>query len=493
MSAETFAILPLLAITAGGLLLLVLPWIRSARLLGLITILVLIVAFDLRLWGLIEAPLSLPLFFGMFVQDQFTSFFQLLILASMVLVTMAVMGYARPEFKSRRELYALLLLAALAALILVGADHLAVVYVSLEMISLLSYLLTGLLKKESISTEGALKYFLFGSLATGAFVYGISLVYGLTGTMDLTSLSLVFPQAVERAPFLASVTLFLLVAGLGFKVALVPFHMWAPDAYEGAPTPVTAFLSVVPKLAGFGVLARVFLVGFSAQVLLWPALLGYLAVLTMTMGNVVALVQTNVKRLLAYSSIAHAGTMAIGLAVATPLGLTATSYYLMAYLLMNMGAFLGVIAVGNATGREDIGAFSGLSRRYPALAFMMTVALLSLAGVPPMAGFTAKMWIFGAALEAKAVALAVIAAVNSVVSLFYYVKIIKTMYLDPEPAAARPFPKSRSLQLALAFCTVGLFVIGLWPGRWLVVAGDMLPVSVRVGELPWFSAPDIRL
>ncbi len=489
MSAELASLLPELVVAIGGLALLILPGIKSWRLLGLLTILILLAAFDLTLMRSISTPPSQVLFYGMLLQDRFGRFFELMILGAMMLVTLSVMGYRRDEIRGRRELYALLLLTTVGSLLLVGAQHLALVYVGLETVSLLSYLLTGFLKKESLSVEAGLKYFLFGSLATGAFVYGISLVYGLTGTMDLPTLTVAFPKAMKTAPMLGTIGLFLLVVGLGFKVALVPFHMWAPDAYEGAPTPVTTFLSLAPKMAGFAVISRVFLTGFSPGIQIWPEILTILAMLTMTVGNVVALVQTNVKRLLAYSSIAHAGTMVIGLAVATPLGLTATLYYLIAYLLMNGGAFLGVIAVGNAAGREDLGAFAGLSRTQPLLALAITLSLLSLAGVPPMAGFFAKMWIFGAALQARAYTLAVVAAVNGVISLFYYVKIIKTMYLDPVPARAVAIPQSGSLTLGLAVCTVGLFAIGLMPGQWLTLAAHALPLALKPGDLPWLSTP----
>jgi len=485
MSPDLIAIAPAIVIAIGGIGFLLAPFLRSARILGMLTLILLLIAFNLTLRGMVQQSASSPLFGGMFFQDRFARFFQIGILAAMMLVTLGVMGYAREQFRRRREVYALLLLITVGMLILVGANNLALIYVGLETISILSYLLTGMLRRESLSIEAGLKYFLFGSLATGAFLYGLSLLYGLTGAMDLPTLALQFPKAMGQAPALGAVILFLLVAGFGFKIALAPFHMWAPDAYEGAPTPIAAFISVAPKLAGFAILARLLLTGISAQVALWPVLLGVLAILTMTVGNVVALAQTNVKRLLAYSSIAHAGTMAIGLAVATPLGLTATLYYLIAYALMNMGAFLGVIAVGNATGREDLGAFNGLSSREPFLALMIALSFLSLAGVPPLAGFFAKMWIFGAALKSGAVWLAVIAAVNSVISLFYYMKVVKAMYLDPAPASSAPMPRSRTLRLGLILCTVGLLLIGLFPGHWLLIAGSSLPIPVHAGDLPW--------
>ena len=483
MSAELIGVLPELIVAAGGLILLLLP-IRSSRLLGLITLAFLFAAFDRKVFTYRTGTPFGFFFFGTFLHDPLANFFQWAIFLSVGLVVLAIVGYAKEELRCRRELYALLLMITTGLLFLVGAQHLALVYVGLELVSLLSYLLTGFLKKESLSAEGALKYFLFGSLASGAFLYGVSLIYGLTGTMDipyLSSLSVTW----NKAPVLGTIAILLLMVGLGFKVALVPFHMWAPDAYEGAPTPVAAFLSVGPKLAGFALIARIFLEGFSPSLTLWPYALAFLSFLTMTFGNLVALAQTNVKRLLAYSSIAHAGTMLIGLAVASPLGLTATLYYLVAYLLMNMGAFLGVIVVGHASGREDLGAFAGLSRREPALAAMITLSLLSLAGIPPMAGFFAKMWIFGAALKAGSIWLAIAAAVNSVISLFYYAKIIKAMYLDPVPASLPSVPAARSLRLALTLCTVGLVLFGLFPGNLFTFAANAVPPPLHSKLLPW--------
>ena len=485
VSEDLLGILPESIIALGGFLLLLAPRLKSGRLLGLVSLSSLALAFDLKVFLFFRQSSSPVLFYGILSQDRLSFFLQLALLATMALTTLGIMGYAKEEVRCRREVHALILFVTTALLLIVGAQHLALVYLGLEMVSLLSYLLVGSLKKETLATEAGLKYFLFGSLATGVMLYGISLIYGLTGTMDLPLLAAAFPQAMKSAPWVGSCAIFLLIAGIGFKVALVPFHMWAPDVYEGAPTPVAAFISVGPKIAGFAVFARIFLLGFSPQVHGWTLVIGLLAVLTMTIGNVVALVQTNVKRLLAYSSIAQAGYMAVGIAVGTPLGLTATLYYLLAYLLMNLGAFLGVIAVGNATGREDLAAFAGLSRREPALSFMITVALLSLAGIPPMAGFFAKLWIFGAALQAQSVGLAVVAAVNSVIALFYYVKVIKCMYLDPAPAENLRAPVSRALRLGLILCVIGLLIVGLYPGPWWVLAGESITVPLQSGPLPW--------
>lgn len=481
MSAEFSGVSAEILLAAGALFLLVLPRLRGARLLGGITLLLLAGAANLKLPGWLETAGGGSLFFsGMLAQDRLAVFLQLAILAATALVVLSAIGFSRGESASRREFYALLLLTTAGLLLLTGARHLVFLYLGLELVSILSYLLVGFQKKEALSTEGAIKYFLFGALSTGTMLYGISILYGVMGTFDLVRISDLLPHALIAAPMLMLIALFMVLAGLAFKLALVPFHMWAPDAYEGAPTPVASYISLGPKLAGFALLLRVLPVGFAAQTPVWSGLLALMALLTMTLGNVVALQQTNVKRLLAYSSIAHAGTMLIGVAVATPFGTAALLYYLVAYLLMNAGAFAGVIAVG----RADIGAFSGLARRNPALAFMITVCLLSLAGIPPLAGFFGKMWIFGAALKGGMVWLAVAAAINSVIALFYYVRIVKTMYVDV-PRSATPLPVSRAVSFALALCAAGLFVVGLWQGPWLTWAAHALPPPVIPADLPW--------
>ena len=466
--------------------LLILPFLRSGRILGFTTLALLAAAFDAGLFQVLKTPAASPLSFsGMLVQDRFSLFFGAAILAASALVTLSVMGYAREKVRSRREFHSLLLFITTGLLLMVRSQHLVLLYLSLELVSILSYLLVGFSKRDSLAIEGALKYFLFGALSTGAFLYGVTLVYGLTGRMSLAAVAGMMGSNAP-APALAIAAILLLAVGLAFKLALVPFHMWAPDAYEGASTPAASFISLGPKLAAFSVLARLFLLGIPPETVGWPALFGALAVVSMTVANLAALGQTNVKRMLAYSSIAHAGTMAIGIAVATPFGLAAVMYYLLAYLLMNAAAFAGVIAVANTTGREDLGAFSGLSRREPAMAFMITIAFLSLAGIPPLAGFFGKMWIFGSALQAGAVGLAVIGAVNSVVSLYYYARVIKAIYIEPAVSPAR-LPRSRSLRLALALCTAGLFLLGLWQGPWLDLTARSLPLVPKAGDLPWLQ------
>jgi NADH-quinone oxidoreductase subunit N len=469
-----------LILVAGGMAMVVFPWLsRSPKLAGGSTLSVLTLAFIWKLtWAIRMGGFgSVTSLDGFFVQDGLAVFVGLAILVVGFLIVLSTMGDVQGELRVRREFHGLLLFTLAGLMGLAAAQHLVLIYLTLEMVSLFSYLMTGLKKNDPRACEAALKYFLFGAVSTGAMLYGFSLWYGLTGRMDLTGLASRLPEAMAQAPILTWVSLILVMIGLGFKLALVPFHMWAPDAYEGAATPVASFLSLGPKMAALAVMIRIFMVGLGAMVEGWSFLLGMLAVVTMTVGNMVALMQTNVKRLLAYSSIAHAGTLVIGLSVASPMGIKAILYYLMAYLLMNAGAFAGVIVVGLASGREDEAAFRGLGVRRPGVALLFTLCLLSLAGIPPLAGFFAKLWIFAAALEAHAVGLAVVAAVNTVVALAYYLRIVKAIYLDPVPAGVGPLCVPKPLGLVLGICAVGLLVVGIWQGIWLSLMEGIRPFS----------------
>lgn len=479
--------LPELLLVAGGLACLLLPVRRQTRWLGWGTLFLLVAALDLKLWGVLHEPFSQDLFGGWFTLDRFSQLFGFLILVGSAGVAAAVLGFRQERGTTLgREFFGLLLLATTALLIVAGARHLFLIYLGLEMVSLLSYCMTGVIKRDSLGTEAALKYFLFGALATGAFLYGLSWIYGLTGTLHLAPAAARMGLLLHESPWIAGMALFFVTVGVGFKLSLVPFHMWAPDAYEGAPTPVAAFLSIGPKAAAFAVAVRLFPAALPSDAAFWSPMLAWLAVLSMTIGNLAAVGQTNVKRLLAYSSIAHAGTMLIGIAAGSSLGLAATFYYLGAYLLMNLGAFTGVILIGNRTGREDLDAFRGLSRSEPAAALAITVCLLSLAGIPPLAGFFAKLWIFGAALQANLTWLAVAAALNAVVAAFYYMRIVQAMYLasDPLPAAVA-FPHRRLLTGLLFACVIGLFAIGLFPQDWLTWAIQALPPAAPPSLLPW--------
>lgn len=427
----------------------------------------------LALSGIVAASLFLPfscatnptLFFDMLTGDAFSLFFKELALFITGIVVMISMGCNALEEKYTGEYYFLLLNAAIAMLLAVSSDNLLMIYISLEMLSLISYVLVAFLKHDPLSSEGALKYFLFGALSTGIMLYGISLIYGLCGTTDLAVIAAAV-RAGRINVFTAFIPLLFILAGLSFKCALVPFHMWAPDAYQGAPTPVTAFISAGSKSAGFAVLLRIFMKIFFPFYANWVELLLLISIFTMTIGNITAIAQTSIKRMLAYSSVAQAGYMVIGLVAGSASGLESVLYYLLAYALMNLGAFGCVILVSNSIRSDDIGDYAGLYKKDPVTAFMLSVFLLSLAGVPPLAGFFGKFLVFAAAVQAKFVLLAIAGVANSAVAAYYYMRVIKYMYLD-EPKAAVAGPKSVSLQVALAIVLAGVFVAGLYPSPFL--------------------------
>jgi NADH-quinone oxidoreductase subunit N len=390
------------------------------------------------------------LFGRMVLLDPFAVFFKILLALS--LLAAVVMSIGSHEIQGRPnagEYYTLLVASGLGMLLMASAGNLLMAYLSLEFVSLTSYVLTGFLRHNRRSSEAALKYLIYGGVASGAMIYGMSWVFGLTGSMDYAVIAkqlATLDAASHPALFVAFV---LVLTGFGYKVAAVPFHMWAPDVYEGAPIPVTAFLAVGSKAAGFAMLLRFFHFGVGTTHETMPGGLPFLALvmllsaITMTVGNLAALAQQNVKRLLAYSSISHAGYALLGVAVFRDEGVQAALVYLAVYYLMNLGAFWVVMLVANATGREDIDAYRGLAWRGGAApAVALAIFLFSLAGLPPFAGFIGKFYVFKAGIEAGLIALVVVGALNSVVSLYYYARIVKAMFLDQPAAdaAALEFP-----------------------------------------------------
>ena len=390
--------------------------------------------------GLVDDPTQAWLFNGMIVLDGFSTFFKVLLgLALLAAVWMSLTSREVRAQPNEGEYYALLLASGLGMFLMAAAGTLLMAYLSLEFVSLTSYVLTGFLRHNRRGGEAALKYLIYGGVASGAMIYGMSWVFGLTGAMDYAGIARGMAQldpASRGAMFLALV---LVMTGFGYKIAAVPFHMWAPDVYTGAPIPVTAFLAVGSKAAGFAMLLRFFHFGVAAPgtagTLLLPQLAALLSVLTMTLGNLAALGQQNMKRLLAYSSIAHAGYALLGFAVFAAAGMQAVLLYLAVYYTMNLGAFWIVMLITNATGREDMDAYRGLAWRGGAVpAVALGIFLFSLAGLPPLAGFVGKFYIFAAGVQAKLYALVVIGLVNSVISLYYYARVVKTMFLDqPQP------------------------------------------------------------
>ncbi|MBI2997523.1 MAG: NADH-quinone oxidoreductase subunit N [Deltaproteobacteria bacterium] len=385
------------------------------------------------------------LFHRMIVLDNFSLFFKVIPLVAALLVIWISFGCREIREIHLGEYYAILLTSALGMFFMASSSNLLMAYLSLELVSLTSYILTGSLPRNRRSSEAALKYLIYGGVASGTMIYGMSWVFGITGSLDYARISEVLAHAqVNRLSLFTAFVLIL--AGFGYKVVFVPFHMWSPDVYQGAPTPITAFLSVGSNAAGVAIMIRFFFPAVSRlgdrgnwlflTGVEWPHFLLFLSMVTMTVGNLCALNQQNVKRLLAYSGIAHAGYILMGLVVLNNEGLKAMLLYIVVYLIMNVGAFLVVVIVANATGREDIEGYRGLAWRGAAIpAVCMAIFLFSLTGLPPLAGFVGKFFLFAAAIREEFYFLAVVAIINSVISLYYYAGIVKTMFMDqPNPA-----------------------------------------------------------
>jgi proton-translocating NADH-quinone oxidoreductase chain N len=363
----------------------------------------------------------------------------------------------------RGEFYTLLLFTALAISLIAAATDLILIYLAIELLSITSYVLTGYLREDPKSNEAAIKYFLYGAAASAVMLYGMSLLYGATGSTNLSEIATALREAEASLRGVVFPAAILLLVGFGFKIAAVPFHQWAPDAYEGAPTPVTAFLSVGPKVAGFAVLARVFLTALpSFQPDRVVALLAGISVVTMTFGNLVALTQRNIKRMLAYSSIAQAGYILLGVVAASTLGMTSLVFYLIVYSFTNLGAFIVVITFSNGGGGDAIEDYAGLSQRSPGLALAMVLFLLSLAGIPPLAGFVGKFYLFAAAMKEGFLWLVLVGVINSIVSLYYYLQVIRQMYIIP-PRTEEAVPASRALSSALLIAMAGVLLLGIYP------------------------------
>jgi NADH-quinone oxidoreductase subunit N len=346
-------------------------------------------------------------------------------------------------------------------------------YLAIETTSIPLYVLAGFMLSDNRSTEAGFKYLLFGAMTSAIMLYGFSLLFGFAGTTDMYELaSMAVASQLPLGVALGLVVL--IVVGLGFKVSVVPFHFWAPDVYTGAPTPVAGFLSTASKAAGFAVLVRLFLVVFPDIAYDWASILAVLSAITMTLGNLVALKQTNIKRLLAYSSIAHAGYAMIGVVAVTELGVTSVVFYLLAYILTNLAAFGIVMAFERVTGSDEIKDYSGMSRRSPGLAIAMLVAFLSLAGMPPFGGFVAKVFVFAAAVQVNMVWLAVVGILNSIVGVYYYLTVLKVVYLyrmEGEDEAEHPIPLTRPYAIGLVVLSVGILLIGTLFAPWFGFSG----------------------
>ncbi|MBI5740942.1 MAG: NADH-quinone oxidoreductase subunit N [Nitrospirae bacterium] len=413
-------------------------------------------------------------FANMFVLDGYANFFKLIFYVNVILTMCISLKYMAVEKASYGEYYALLLFSTSGMMIMASAADLIVLYLGLELMALSTYILAGLMRKQLRSNEAALKYFFLGAFSSAFLLYGISLTYGLTGTTNLKEIAASL-QALNIADSpIVFLGLIFLIVSFGFKIALVPFHMWAPDVYEGAPTSITAFMSVGPKAAGFAVLGRVLFEAFGSMHVQWNAVLIPLAVITMAAGSVIALAQSNIKRMLAYSSIAHAGYMLLGIIAGTPGGLTSTVNYLMIYTFMNIGAFAVIIMLRREGFQgESIDDYMGLAKGHPLAAALMLIFMFSLTGIPPTAGFIGKFYVFMEAINSGHTNLAIIAVIFSVISAFFYLRIVMYMYMK-DPKEDVVLTTSYSMNFALAITAVMVLVIGVFPSLLL----DLVRVSI---------------
>ena len=423
-------------------------------------------AFTIALWGEQQASFS-----GMLVVDNFSLFFKFLILGIAALVILSSVDYVSKFARFQGEYYALILLSAGGMMLMASTGELISIYIALELASISLYVLASFLKDPK-SSEAGLKYMILGAISSAILLLGMAFVFGLTGTTHLDQIAanvggLISGGQLTDSPALL-LGIVLLVAGFGFKIASVPFQMWVPDVYEGAPTPITAYLSVASKAAGFAVILRVFYTAFGAETISgdWAMIFAVLAAISMTLGNVVAIAQTNIKRMLGYSSIAHAGYIMIGLAAISTLGKSGVLFFLAGYALANLGAFIAIIAISNKIDSDEITDYSGMARRSPVIAFILAFCLISLIGIPPTVGFMAKFYIFNAAIQENLLWLVIIAVLNSVVSAYYYLRVVKLMYVG-EPASEEAIPSSIPLRISLAITSLGVLVLGIYP--WLVI------------------------
>lgn len=407
-------------------------------------------------------------FDGALFLDKLSLFLTFILLITTALVILIAIKYISLQDANYGELYGLLLLALSGMLIMVSSSDLLVIFLGLEVLSISSYALAGLRRKDEKSSEAAVKYFLLGSFASAFFIYGLALLYGASQSTGILTIIDSFKTQAQLS-LMGLIGLGLVIIGFGFKIAVVPFHMWTPDVYEGAPTPITAFFSVGPKAVGFAVLLRIFYpywkVALDSQAVFW--LLWVISVLTMVVGNFVAIRQTNVKRILAYSSIAHAGYLLIAILSQDNASLV---FYLTVYLFMNIGAFAAVIGLGKKD-REylELEDYAGVGFKYPWIGATFSVFLLSLAGFPPTGGFLAKFYVFVGAVRQGLVPLVIIGVLASLVSVFYYLRIIVYMYMREPTEEIEIYAENPALFLVLFLCLYGVLQLGLFPGNILIL------------------------
>jgi NADH-quinone oxidoreductase subunit N len=488
---DLYLLSPELSMATLGILVIILDMvIRRKGVLAVVAVVGLLVplAFSIALWGDVNADGQMVGIFNTLVVDKFSLFFKFLVMGIVGLVVMSSGEYISRIRHFQGEYYGLMLFSASGMMLLAATTDLISIYIALELTALPLAALAAFLR-DSRSTEAGLKFLLLSAMSSAILLYGMTLTYGFTGTTQLLGIFERLGTSLDATVPFGSHALFLgvimMVAGFGFKIAAVPFQMWVPDVYEGSPTPITAYLSVASKAAGFAVILRVFYMAFGAISLDWGTLFAVLAAVSMTIGNLVAIAQSNIKRMLAYSTVAHAGFLMVGVAaIATrvPVGETTIGpsdillsgpsgvlFYLVAYAVTNLAAFFVIIAISSRTGSDMISSFAGMGRKAPFLALILAFSMISLLGIPPSAGFMGKLYMFSAAIQSDLAWLVVVGVVNSAISAYYYLRVIKVMYMvDPEKE--EKIPVAYAPQVALYITGLGILALGIFPGPLMRVA-----------------------
>jgi NADH-quinone oxidoreductase subunit N len=474
-TADYIRILPEIVLTLFGLIVMfvdpLLPENRNVKPLGIIALIGSLGAVAASIY---QMRYPGPAFWNFVVVDNFSIFFHLLVTIAAALVIMASFEYLRVQEIRAGEYFGLILFGTVGMALMSSAVELVLIFIALEISSISTYILAGFRRRDAGSVESSLKYFLLGSFATAFFLYGIALMFGATGSTDIPQIASAL--RLNGAPLLAYVAYALMFVGLGFKIASAPFHVWTPDVYEGAPSPVVAFMSTAPKMAVFAVLLRILFVTESPSLLsasrpVWFWWVWGSAAVSMTLGNLGALVQNNVKRMLAYSAIAHAGYLLVAFAAAPEAGISAAMFYAASYTAMNLGAFIVVAHFANAGERYvTLDDYTGLGRRSPLLAMTLTIFLISLIGIPATAGFFAKFYVFSAALKANLVWLTIIAVVNSAIGAYYYLRVIVAMYMRDSTQEIPVMRVPAGVTATLLFSVAAVIYLGILPGRVLEFA-----------------------
>lgn len=443
-------VIGLLVLVSG----LVLPQ-RGKAIVGKLSVLALLLVL---IYTIFRFHVHQSFFDGIYLVDSYGSFFKILFLLAALLVMLSAGKYIERFRERSSEFYALMIFATLGMMIMACAGDLITVYLGLELMTVSFYILTAYLLNDERSAEAGLKYLILGAVSSAVMLFGVSLIYALSGTTIIGEIA----AKINTQPALIA-GIVMLLAGFAFKISAVPFHMWAPDIYQGAPIPVTTYLAVGSKAAGFAALVRIFMIALPLSQFNWTLMLAVLAALTIIIGNLIALTQKDVKRLLAYSSIAQAGYILAGLVAANAYGLKGVLFYAMLYVFSNTGAFAVATAVEVDTGSTDIASFAGLSKRSPLLAAVMTICMLSLAGIPPLAGFAGKFYLFSGAVQSGYLWLAFIGLIMSMISVYYYLQVAKVMYIGEEAKPDEKMEVSGAARLAMWMCLLGTIFLGVYP------------------------------